>query len=62
MPTLVRHCTRDARIPFEQGRHYARLIPNARLVPLESENHILLSNEPAWPRFLEAVEEFLAGS
>jgi pimeloyl-ACP methyl ester carboxylesterase len=59
VPTLVVHCTGDARIPFEEGRLLARLIPGARLVPLESENHILLANEPAWAKFLDAVWGFL---
>lgn len=59
VPTLVLHCTDDARIPFEQGRLFARLIPEARFVPLESENHILLAGEPAWSKFLEAIWQFL---
>ena len=59
VPTLVLHCTDDARIPFEQGRLFARLIPEARFVPLESENHILQAGEPAWPKFLEAIWQFL---
>jgi hypothetical protein len=29
-------------------------------VTLDSPNHILLADEPAWPRFLEEVETFLA--
>jgi serine/threonine protein kinase/alpha-beta hydrolase superfamily lysophospholipase len=58
-PTLVLHSTRDARIPFEEGRLLARLIPGARFVPLDSENHIPLGNEPAWPKFLDAVWRFL---
>jgi pimeloyl-ACP methyl ester carboxylesterase len=38
-PTLVFHSRSDARIPFEQGRTLATLIPGARFVPLESRNH-----------------------
>jgi DNA-binding NarL/FixJ family response regulator len=34
-------------------------IPNARLVPLASENHILLADEPAWQVFLGEVAAFL---
>ena len=30
----------------------ASLIPNARLLPLESVNHLLLPDDPAWPVFL----------
>ena len=58
-PTLVLHAREDARVPFEEGRLFAALIPGARFVPLESRNHILLEGEPAWNRFREEVEAFL---
>jgi pimeloyl-ACP methyl ester carboxylesterase/DNA-binding CsgD family transcriptional regulator len=58
-PTLVLHGRDDAGIPFEEGRLLAGLIPGARLVPLESRNHILLPDEPAWSRFLAEVRAFL---
>jgi pimeloyl-ACP methyl ester carboxylesterase len=59
-PTLVLHAENELRVPFEEGRLMAAMIPNARLVPLESKNHILLENEPAWQRFLDEVNAFLA--
>jgi pimeloyl-ACP methyl ester carboxylesterase/DNA-binding CsgD family transcriptional regulator len=58
-PTLVLHSTGDHRVPFEEGRRLAGLIPGARFVPLESENHLLLADEPALRRFLDAIDEFL---
>ncbi len=58
-PTLVLHSTRDARVPFDEGRLIASLIPGARFVPLESRNHILLEHEPAWRRWLEEMRAFL---
>jgi pimeloyl-ACP methyl ester carboxylesterase len=58
-PTLVLHATGDAAVPFEQGRELAALVPGARLVPLESRNHILLEDEPAWRRFQAEVRAFL---
>lgn len=58
-PTLVLHAKGDLRIPFEEGRLMAATIPNARLLSLESTNHILLEDEPAWKRFLEEVNAFL---
>jgi pimeloyl-ACP methyl ester carboxylesterase/DNA-binding CsgD family transcriptional regulator len=58
-PTLVLHARGDARIPFEEGRLLAALIPNARFVPLKSNNHILLKDEPAWSRFLNEIHDFL---
>jgi len=59
-PTLVLHATEDAVVPFEEGCMLASLIPDARLVPLVGRNHILLESEPAWPRFIEEVRQFLA--
>lgn len=59
VPTLVLHCRKDGVVPLEQGRMIAAVIPNARFVTLESDNHILLAGEPAWPRFLQEIESFL---
>ena len=59
VPTLVLHA-RDARIPFEEGRRVAALIPDARFVPLPGRNHLLLDAEPAFEQFLTEVEAFLA--
>src|ERR1700675_1126899 len=58
-PTLVLHCRDDACMPFEQGRLIASRIPRARLVPLESRNHILLPRDPAWVAFVSEVRRFL---
>ncbi len=60
VPTLVLHARQDRRPPFQQGRLMASLIPDSRFVALESCNHILLADEPAWPVFLREVEAFLA--
>jgi DNA-binding winged helix-turn-helix (wHTH) protein/alpha-beta hydrolase superfamily lysophospholipase len=59
IPTLVVHSRGDARVPFEHGLTLARGIPDARFVPLESKNHLILSHEPAWWRFIEEVCRFL---
>lgn len=58
-PTLVLHSREDEGIPFEEGRLLAGLIPGSRFVPLDSKNHILLEDEPAWQRFLAEVHAFL---
>ena len=58
-PTLVLHPGEDARVPFEEGRALAGLIPGARLVALNSRNHILLEQEPAWKRLVAELEAFL---
>jgi DNA-binding CsgD family transcriptional regulator len=57
--TLVLHATGDRVMPFEEGRLLAGLIPNAKLVPLDSVNHILLPDEPAWTDFLAELHNFI---
>jgi pimeloyl-ACP methyl ester carboxylesterase/DNA-binding CsgD family transcriptional regulator len=59
VPTLVMHARDDAVVPFDEGRLMATLIPGARFVPLESRNHIVLEDEPAWPRLVEELQQFL---
>ncbi len=59
VPTLVLHCTDDARVAAKEGRRVASAIPGAKFVPLASKNHIPLESEPAWQEFLEAVRSFL---
>lgn len=59
VPTIVVHARGDARIPFEQGRLLAAEIPNASFVSLESRNHILTENEPAWTRFCDTFNEVM---
>jgi class 3 adenylate cyclase/pimeloyl-ACP methyl ester carboxylesterase len=59
VPTLVMHSRDDARVPFDQGRRLAAGIPGARFVPLPSRNHLILENEPAFPRFLQEIRSFL---
>lgn len=59
-PTLVLHSLGDRMVDFEEGRHLASGIPDATLVALESDNHILLEDEPAWPVFVAEVRRFLA--
>jgi pimeloyl-ACP methyl ester carboxylesterase len=59
-PTLVLHGRCDSAVPFDQGRQMASRIPNAKFVILDSENHIPVEEEPAWPKFLREIEAFLA--
>jgi pimeloyl-ACP methyl ester carboxylesterase/DNA-binding CsgD family transcriptional regulator len=59
VPTLVLHARGDARVPFDEGRLLAALIPDARFVPLASDNHVLLAGEPAWDAFLAELRGFL---
>jgi pimeloyl-ACP methyl ester carboxylesterase/DNA-binding CsgD family transcriptional regulator len=61
-PTLVLHARADVRVPFEEGRRLAAMIPNARFVPLESPNHIILEGEPAFAQFFAELRAFLPGA
>lgn len=57
--TLVLHARGDMRCPFDEGRSIAAAIPGSRFVALDSRNHLLLEQEPAWPHFLREVRLFL---
>lgn len=59
-PTLVLHVRGDARIPFEEGRLLASLIPGASFLPVAGENHVLLPHDPAFEEVARAIERFLA--
>ncbi len=59
VPTLVMHSRDDARVPFEAGRKLAAGIPGARFVTLQSKNHFILPNEPAFHRLLEEIRLFV---
>jgi pimeloyl-ACP methyl ester carboxylesterase/DNA-binding CsgD family transcriptional regulator len=58
-PALVLHARGDLAVPYEEGRRLASLLPDARFVTLESDNHILQDGEPAWELFLAEVRAFL---
>jgi pimeloyl-ACP methyl ester carboxylesterase len=58
-PTLVIHTRGDLVNRFEDGRDLATLISGAHFIPLESRNHILLEDEPAWRDFLVQTRRFL---
>ncbi|WP_198671188.1 alpha/beta fold hydrolase [Oceanibium sediminis] len=59
VPTLVCHAIGDRISPLAEGERLAREIPNARLVPLDSDNHIPLENERAWTTFSMEARHFL---
>lgn len=56
------HARQDCVVPLEEGRLLAAGIPGARFVELESRNHVLLEQEPAWQRSREEVLDFLGGA
>ncbi len=60
-PTLVLHARHDAAIPFAEGRSIAAAIPGARLVPLDSDNHIPLEPDPGWPVLRREIAALVGG-
>ncbi len=60
VPTLILHSREDEAVPFEEGRLLASLIPKAQFVALESKNHLLTEQEPAWRKFVAAVRGFIS--
>jgi pimeloyl-ACP methyl ester carboxylesterase/DNA-binding CsgD family transcriptional regulator len=59
-PTLVLQATGDRANSFDNAVTVSGAISGARLVALDSRNHILLADEPAWAIFRDEVEAFLA--
>lgn len=60
VPTLVLHARNDAAVPFAQGKALAAGIPGAKFIDLNSANHILLGDEPAFTEFLREVRSFIS--
>jgi pimeloyl-ACP methyl ester carboxylesterase/DNA-binding CsgD family transcriptional regulator len=58
-PTLVLQALGDRSTTFDNAVLVSSRIPGARLVPLQSRNHILLADEPAWQVFIDEVTAFL---
>ncbi len=58
-PTLVLHASGDLRVPFGEGRLLAGAIAQARFVPLDSRNHLMLEHESAWTRWTDEVAQFM---
>jgi pimeloyl-ACP methyl ester carboxylesterase/DNA-binding CsgD family transcriptional regulator len=58
VPTLVMHARDDAIVPMSEGVEIASKIPGSQFVELDSRNHILRADEPAWERFTTALLAF----
>ena len=58
-PTLVLHAAGD-RVAPDWGPRLATGLADARLVMLDSRNHVLLADEPSWQVFRHEVADFLA--
>jgi pimeloyl-ACP methyl ester carboxylesterase len=58
--TLIFHGRLDGNVPIAAGREVAEAIAGSRFIELDSANHFLLADEPAWPIVAREVREFLA--
>ena len=61
-PTLVFHAREDQAVPHECGQIIADGIAGARLVTLETGNHMLLEGEPAFVRAIDELRAFVGKS
>jgi pimeloyl-ACP methyl ester carboxylesterase len=59
VPTLVIHCVGDSVAPLSEGKLLASRIPGAKFMTLNSKSHMLLENDPEFPRLLKSVCDFL---
>ncbi len=59
-PTLILHAVGDRAKTFDNATEVASRIRGSRVVPLQSRNHILLADEPAWATFVDEVRAFMA--
>jgi pimeloyl-ACP methyl ester carboxylesterase len=60
VPTLILHSKDDQVWAFEEAEELHSMVSGSRLVALDSRNHILQADEPAFGRFVDEVEQFLA--
>jgi pimeloyl-ACP methyl ester carboxylesterase len=58
-PTLVLYPTGDLRVPFAEGQLLASSIPGAKLIPLDTRNHMIVADDPAHRQMLDAIADFL---
>ena len=58
--TLVMHAINDGVQPLDQGRELAANIPNSEFVLLNSNNHVILPEEPAWDQLFGELEHFVS--
>ena len=60
VPTLILHATDDRVWSFAEAEDLHAMVRGSTLVALPGNNHILQADEPAFARFIDAVEEFVA--
>ena len=59
VPTIIFHCTDDARVPISEGKFLSAHIKNSKFISIKSKNHLLLETDEGWELFKEEVNNFL---
>jgi class 3 adenylate cyclase len=59
VPTLILHAKGDQVCSIDNGRYLAREIPGARLIEVETDDHLIYTDE--WESVLPDIEEFVTG-
>ena len=59
VPTLIFHCTDDARVPISESKFLAANIRNSKFIPLKSKNHLVLETDKVWDMFKMEIDQFL---
>jgi pimeloyl-ACP methyl ester carboxylesterase len=57
-PTLILHARDDQVVPLGESALMSREIPGAEFIVLDSPNHVLQADEPAWASFTEHLLSF----
>ena len=58
-PVLVAHAARDSIHPFSQAQLIAAHLPNARLLQLDTANHLISPRDPAFDVLFDEIDAFL---
>jgi DNA-binding SARP family transcriptional activator/pimeloyl-ACP methyl ester carboxylesterase len=58
-PTLILHASRDRSVPVEAARHNQQLIPNAKLVELDTDVHLIWVSDVI-EQITSEIERFIA--
>lgn len=60
-PTRLFHFTNDSmNASIAEARFIASELPDADLIAMEGDSHLILENDPAWPQYINELNGFLA--
>ena len=60
-PTRLFHFTNDSmNASISEARFLASELPDADLIAIEGDSHLILENDPSWPHYIDELNRFLA--